>query len=135
MKLYKGIDYPENKREVSQSIVDILTSDEPSSLEQSDYDENFEGLETRSFGINYGTKKGDRSPVLRGLQFEDLLFEIDKENKRIISHHASGQLFYDEDKIPVKNQFVIEGTLNDVLQKFTDRGYSCVKSEEFKNYG
>ena len=38
-KLYKDIDYPEDSKEVSQSIVDILTSEEPSSLMQKYYDE------------------------------------------------------------------------------------------------
>ena len=127
MKLYKDIDYPENPKEVDQSIVDILTSEERSSLRQGYYDEDFERQETNSFGINYGTYKGDRSPVLRGFESKGILYEIDTENNQIIIQPTSGQLSYDEDKIHIKNQFVFEGTLDEVLQEFTNRGYHVVK--------
>ena len=61
MKLYEDIEYPENKKEVGQSIVDILTSEEPSSLRQGYYDEDLERQETRSFGKLY-SKFFDRFP-------------------------------------------------------------------------
>ena len=115
MKLYKWVDYPENPKELD--IVDILTSDERSCLQQG------KDGETRSFAVNYGDRIGDRSPVLRGFEADDMLYEIDAEKRMIIIQPKYGQLFYDEDKIPVKTQFVFEGTLDEVLQEFADRGY------------
>ena len=55
------------------------------------------------------------------------LYEIDSLNYKIIPQPKCGQLFYDEDKIPVGNQFVMEGTLDGVLQAFEDQGYEVMK--------
>lgn len=123
IKLYKEIWYPEKKEEITdRSVVDILTDEERSSLWQGYYDEHRQDYNRRLFGINYAHRKGDRSPVLRGFEFDGKLYEIDADNKRLIVQAKRG-LFYDADKIPVSNQFVFEGTGNDFIQEFVKAGY------------
>jgi len=123
MALYKRIWYPDIKIEVlDRSVVDILTSSERSSIDQVYYDEDLEREETRSFAINYGLRKGDESPVIRGFESEGVLYEINPENRLLIRQETSGQLFYDEDKIE-GNNFVFEGNIEEFVQEFIKRGY------------
>ena len=123
MKLYKKSWYPEKKIEVSQmNVVDILTLEESSSVRHGYYDVRFERQKTRSFAVNYAWERGDRSPVLRGFEFNGKLYEIDSQEKRLLVQPASGQLFYDEDKIE-ENQFVFEGNLDEFVAEFIKAGY------------
>jgi len=122
MKLYEELWYPEKKIHITdKTIVDILTSNERSSIRQGYYDNEFERQETRSFAINYAWRKGDRSPVLRGFEFNNKLYEIDSQEKKLLVQPTFGQLFYDEDKI--ENEFVFEESLDKFITEFIKTGY------------
>lgn len=123
MKLFNGVWYPEKKIEIlNKTIVEILTLEERSSIEQGYYDNLFGRQQKRSFAINYAWKIGDNSPILRGFEFEGKLYEIDSSRKLIISQKSFGELFYDSDKIE-KNDFVFEGSLNEFVSEFIKSGY------------
>ena len=103
MKLYKDIWYPNDKQEISdRTIVEILTSKERTSIQQGYYDTYWKRQQSCSFAINYAWKEGDRSPILRGFEFEGKLYEIDINCKTILVQPKIGQLFYDEDKILIR---------------------------------
>jgi len=129
MKLYKSTWYPERKSEFEvkdKTVVDILTMPERSSINRGYYDEDFERQDTRPFAVNYAWKKGDRSPVLRGFEFDEKLYEIDADNRLLIPHRICGYLFYDIDKT-FNNSFVFEGTLDEFLDEFVKVSYEVEK--------
>jgi hypothetical protein len=125
--LYDEIYYPEEKIEVfNKNIVDILTMDERSAINKGYYDTEMGRKDTNSFAINYAWRKGDRSPVIRGFQWDNKLYEIDLSNKVLLLQPVCGSLFYDQDKI-IGNEFVFEGLLEDFVTKFIDAGYTLKK--------
>lgn len=129
IKLYEEAGYPEKPQEVKgKSIVDVLTSEEHSEVRRAKYDANWRKT-TTEFGINYGSRKGDRAPFLRGFQHIGVHYEIDVASKLLLIQSESGQLFYDSDKIE-RNHFVIEASIDDVLDEFKHAGYTVEMKEE-----
>ena len=129
MKIFKDIGYG-RKQEVElkdKNIVDILTSQECSSVRLGYYDKDFDRKETEFFGINYANNKVDRAPVQRAIEFENSLLEIDPCKKLLIKRPIEGQMSFDEDKIPFKDQYVVEGSVKEILREFRSKGYKIVK--------
>ena len=124
MKLYKKSFYPEEKNEVlDKNVIDILISDTRSAIYQKYYDKDQGRLETKYFAINYGWKIGDRSPVLRGFEFEERLYEINSKNQLLIIQPKKVNFFYDGDKILPGNRFVFECNPHKFIEEFLKKGY------------
>ncbi|MBW3017401.1 hypothetical protein KY316_03425 [Candidatus Woesearchaeota archaeon] len=113
-KLYKDNWYPGQKTEVAKTVVEVMTSEEDCSLRMPDG----EGL--KKVAINYGSM---RHPPIRAVQWEDKQYNIDAESKTITQRPVMPRLFYDADKIELSRQFIVEGTIDDILEEFEKAGF------------
>lgn len=132
MVLYDYRSYPEEKIEIPDNIVNILTLHERSGISLGCFIPKNNYRFTRALGVNYAYndnpfKKGDRSPIVRGFQWENRLFEIKADEKLIVEQPERGQLFHDYDKLKIKGIF--EGTLELFIKEFLDKGYELVKAD------
>ena len=127
MELFKSVGYTDIKIPcLDKNIVDILTSKERSCIDIGYFDESFKKQRSRFFSVNYGLIKGDGSPVLRGFEFEKVLYEIDSERKQLIMQQSFGDIFHDMDKIPPKNSYVFEGEPHEFILGFMRKNYSLI---------
>ncbi len=127
MKIYRGLNYYEEKIPVNKNIVELFTQDKHVGFYINYFDSVLKKEDRTSFGANYGTRLPGDSRYLRGIETDDKVYEIDKKNKKINVHSKSPDSFLwillDMDKI-ADNTVVIEGTLEEVLDEFKKAGYS-----------
>lgn len=125
MELYQKISNSENRKPVSRSIVDILTSSTPSLI---DLEEESPFLWKKSkiqpFAINYAIMQKGFSPVIRGFEIENELYEIDNEKKIISVQSSRGDLFSEYQKIEVSDSYIYQGTSEQFVQEFINAGYN-----------
>ncbi len=119
IKLYQ-LSYRPPYYEISGvSIVDLFVHPEPTIIKILEFDIERGRLNAKNFGINFGDNwasgyrnRGDRAPFIRGFEYEEGLYEINKEKMLLIKTplkkldekkwQTSG-LFYDAIGISEKN--------------------------------
>jgi|SRR3989344_198639 len=105
-----------------RTVVDILTNNNRRmSLDWWKFDEAYRKKRPSRFAINYAMKRGDRSPFLRGFEFNKMQYEIIVDSKEIVPIKYLGYPFYDSDKM--QERFMFEGTLEWFLDEFKRQGY------------
>ncbi len=125
MKIYQLSNYPNEKIPIKKNIVELFTQDERIGFYQSYFNKILNRIYERAFGANYGLKKPGGSYFLRGIETDNLVYEINKENKSIIKHpkKSSGSLWILLEMDKISEYVVIEGTLEEVLNEFNNAGF------------
>ena len=122
LQLFNMTFSPELKKPVQENVVEILTQEkERTAVYWYLFDKGFQRFQPEFFSINYAFKIGDRSPFLRGFQFQEKQYEILVPEKRINLARYNGFPFYDADKID--KEFMFEGALEDFILEFRNAGY------------
>ena len=125
MKIYQLSNYPNEKIPIENNIVELFTQDERIGFYQSYFNKILNRIYERPLGANYGLKKPGGSRFLRGIETDNLVYEIDKENKSIIKHpkKSSGSLWILLEMDKIFEYVVIEGTIEEVLNEFNNAGF------------
>jgi len=126
MKLFLDVESIINGMPSNESVVDILTSDTGSSVDIWSFDKRFNKFRSNKFAVNYGDRKGDNSPCVRGFVYNGLLYEICIDSSFLIEREPIGNLYYDRDKLcdSANARRIFTGTGDEFIKEFLDNGYS-----------
>ena len=113
-----------NLTPVNESIIDILTSDEMGLIGQMRPD-HLQRSRPVPVGINYGEHYSIRP---KSIVFEGVRYDIDTA-QRSVTLSTSDLLFtfWDQDKIPSNRHYIIEASLDEVLQEFSTNGFRVAR--------
>ena len=113
-----------NLTPVNESIIDILTSDEMGLIGQMRPD-HLQRSRPVPVGINYGEHYSIRP---KSIVFEGVRYDIDVANKVIaLSQRNPQPAFWDADKVPCDRHYIIEASLDEVLQEFSTNGFRVAR--------
>ena len=99
---------------VGVSIVELFVSQEPALIQRLRFIQQLQRKEAEDFGVNYGTRSSGRKAFID----EETVYEVNSQLQRITSLRGYDNLFYDRDKIPFQRHFIVEASIDEILDEF-----------------
>lgn len=113
-------------KKICESPLEVLTSEKPAILWQSNYDDLLKRITNEILGVNHADWKIPR----RGFHFDGTLYWINVPEKRLYQQQERNNVLIREfDKISFSGHYIFEGNPQDVLKEFLNAGYNLVKDD------
>lgn len=101
-------------RVVPVSLVGLFSANEPALVQRLSFIPQRGRREVEDFGVNYGNRSSGR----KGFFDEGMLYEVDPQLRRITPSQCYDNLFYDRDKIPFQRHFIVEASMDQIVEEF-----------------